>query len=195
MEEKGLAVGIGDQDEMRHFVETYRVFMEKHAVLDALRDKVFQRQGMGKLFDIALYALGRVCSEDFQQVFVLCGNGFGIGAMQIVRGMYERHVTATYLLNHQDELEQFLEYDKVHRSCQSSVCEGRDNTLTKEWLYTRSIAYEQNSVPATRSLRFIAQGGMRRQLEFFQVQSKVTNPTTKETFQLRRLAVDKRRRH
>jgi hypothetical protein len=116
MKEEELAVGIGDPNEMKHFVETYPVFMEKLAVLDDIRARTFQRQGIGKLFDIAIYAFGRVCSEDFQQVFVLCGNGFGIGAMQIVRGMYERHVTATYLLNHQDELAQFLDYDKVHRN-------------------------------------------------------------------------------
>jgi len=29
--------------------------------------------------------------------------------------MYERHVTASYLLKHPDELDKFLDYDKVHR--------------------------------------------------------------------------------
>ena len=65
------------------------------------------------MFDIAIFAFGKVCAEDFQQAFILCGNGFGIGALQIVRGMYERHVTAAYLLKYPDQLDRFLAYDKV----------------------------------------------------------------------------------
>jgi len=34
----------------------------------------------------------------------------------MLRGMYERHVTAAYLLTHQDELDRFIAYDKVHRN-------------------------------------------------------------------------------
>ena len=115
MAEEEFAIGIGDPNEMKHFVESYPVFMERLAFLNAVRDKVFQRKGEGKLFDIVIFAFGKVCAEDFQQAYILCGNGFGIGASQILREMYERHVTAAYLLKHPDELEQFLEYDKVHR--------------------------------------------------------------------------------
>jgi hypothetical protein len=89
--------------------------MDKLPALDTVRDKVFERKGEGTLFDIAVFAFGKVCAEDFQQVFVLCGNGYGIGALQIVRGMYERHVTAVYLLKYPDELDRFLAYDKVQK--------------------------------------------------------------------------------
>lgn len=56
-----------------------------------------------------------MCIEDFEQTLNLCGNGFGIGAMQILRGMYERHVTAAYLANNPDEVDDFVDYHHVQQ--------------------------------------------------------------------------------
>src|SRR6266481_116880 len=108
-------MGFGSEEEWMRFNKEFPVFVEKYPAIEAVRDKVFQRKGEGTLFDIAMFAFGKVCAEDFQQAFVLCGNGFGIGALQIVRGMCERHVTAAYLLKYPDQLDRFLEYDKVQR--------------------------------------------------------------------------------
>jgi Family of unknown function (DUF5677) len=108
-------MGFGSQDEWERFNLNFPKFVEKYDALEETRDKIFQRKGEGNLFDLVIFGFGRVCSEDFQQALILCGNGFGIGALQIVRGMYERHVTAAYLLKHPDELDKFLEYDKVQK--------------------------------------------------------------------------------
>jgi hypothetical protein len=108
-------MGFGSEEEWKRFNKQFPVFVEKYPAIEAVRDKVFHRKSEGTLFDVAMFAFGRVCSEDFQQAFILCGNGFGIGALQLVRGMYERHVTAAYLLKHPDQLDRFLEYDKVQR--------------------------------------------------------------------------------
>ena len=64
--------------------------------------------------DHIIYGLDRVCVEDFEQVLNLCGNGFGIGGMQILRGMYERQVTAAYLTKYRDEVVNFIDYHHVH---------------------------------------------------------------------------------
>ena len=64
--------------------------------------------------DHIIYGLGRVCVEDFEQVLNLCGNGFGIGGMQILRGMYERQITAAYLAEYPEEVVNFVDYHHVH---------------------------------------------------------------------------------
>ena len=47
--------------------------------------------------DIIVYTLGRMATDDFGELTVLAGNGWGIGALKILRGMYERIVTSAYI--------------------------------------------------------------------------------------------------
>ena len=49
------------------------------------------------------------------EAVVLCGNGCGLGAMKIVRGMYESRWTAEYLRRHPEEVEDYLEFSKILR--------------------------------------------------------------------------------
>lgn len=51
--------------------------------------------------------------EDFNEVLLLCGNGYGIGAEKLIRGMYERAVTLVYLHQHPEYADDFLDYHKV----------------------------------------------------------------------------------
>jgi len=46
---------------------------------------------------------------------VLAGNGYGIGAFKILRGMYEKVVTLGYLVKHQSEIQRFVDYEIVQR--------------------------------------------------------------------------------
>jgi hypothetical protein len=108
-------MGFGSEEEWERFNTNFSVFVESYAALEALRDKMFTRGGIGNQVDRVIFGLGRVCSEDFQQAIILCGNGLGIGALQMVRGMYERQVTAAYLSNHPDEVGAFLNYHYVHK--------------------------------------------------------------------------------
>src|SRR5205807_8034674 len=102
------------EDWMR-FNVNFPVFVEKHAALEALRDKMFVRKIYPKHpADHIIYGLGRVCVEDFERVLNLCGNGFGIGGMQILRGMYERQVTAAYLTKDPEEVDNFIDYHHAH---------------------------------------------------------------------------------
>jgi hypothetical protein len=63
--------------------------------------------------DKVLFHLNRLCAEDFSEILLLCGNGYGIGAEKLLRGMYERAVTATYLHNNPTEVDNFIEYHKI----------------------------------------------------------------------------------
>ena len=47
------------------------------------------------------------------EVIVLCGNGYGAGAMKIVRGMYESRWMSEYLRLNPKEVEDYLEFSKV----------------------------------------------------------------------------------
>jgi len=106
----------GIAKEQERFKSQYPTFLKHHDALEATTDKFFAREiKSASKVDRVIFGLGLICGEDFQQAFVLCGNGFGIGALQIVRGMYERQVTAAYLANHPDEIQDFLDYHHVHR--------------------------------------------------------------------------------
>jgi len=47
------------------------------------------------------------------EALLLSGNGCGMGAMKIVRGMYESRWTAEYLRRHPKETEDYIEFSKV----------------------------------------------------------------------------------
>jgi hypothetical protein len=61
-----------------------------------------------------IYYFGGVCAEDFFEILLLCGNGYGIGAQKLLRGLYERAVTVGYLVNHPEEVDAFVGYAAVH---------------------------------------------------------------------------------
>jgi hypothetical protein len=115
MENPRDMMGFGSQEEWQRFNVNFPVFVDKHVALEALRDKMFVRKIYPKHpNDYIIYGLGRVCVEDFEQVLNLCGNGFGIGGMQILRGMYERQVTTAYLTKYPEEVINFVDYHHVH---------------------------------------------------------------------------------
>jgi Family of unknown function (DUF5677) len=45
---------------------------------------------------------------------VLCGNGHGVGGLKLLRGMYERAVTAQYLHAFPDTVQKFFDYNAIH---------------------------------------------------------------------------------
>jgi len=115
MDQEGDMMGFGSQNDWEQFNREFPVFVKSYAALETLRDKIFTRTGVGNQADRVVFGLGRICSEDFQQAINLCGNGFGIGALQMVRGMYERQVTAAYLSKFPAEVDAFINYHFVHQ--------------------------------------------------------------------------------
>jgi len=62
-----------------------------------------------------IFFMGRLCVEEFNEVFLLAANGYGFGSLKILRGLYERVVTMAYISENQDEATNFLEYHYIHR--------------------------------------------------------------------------------
>ena len=60
--------------------------------------------------DPVIFYLGRLCIEDFNEILVLCANGYGYGASKLIRGMFERVLTGLYLHLHPDQAEDFLDF-------------------------------------------------------------------------------------
>jgi hypothetical protein len=66
--------------------------------------------------DEIVFFLGSVVSEDFTEVWLLAGNGLGTGAMKVLRGMYERTVTAAYISKFPEQVKPFSDYGQIaHR--------------------------------------------------------------------------------
>jgi Family of unknown function (DUF5677) len=82
--------------------------------LKAACDLSFHREfDDSQAIDRVLYMLGHECEGDFFEILLLAGNGYGIGALKLLRGLYERAVTLVYLSEHPDEVELFLNYFAV----------------------------------------------------------------------------------
>jgi hypothetical protein len=118
-----LPVGVGDREEQRVFLHDYASFLEHFPCLKQVAERVFCRKlesppqseidrllALGNdnapevidfenriMADRIVFFLGRIALDDFGEVLILVGNGRGIGAYKILRGMYERVVTATFL--------------------------------------------------------------------------------------------------
>lgn len=65
--------------------------------------------------DVIVYTLGRIAVDDFSEMVVLAGNGWGIGALKILRGMYERIVTSAYIAKNPEASRAFGDSFWTHR--------------------------------------------------------------------------------
>lgn len=110
-----VPVGFGLPNEWEVFIKTHPVLMEKLKLLFGTFHKVFIREfRSAEPADRVVFLLGRLCVEDFMEILLLCGNGYGIGGLKLLRGLYERAVTAGYIAKNPSEAETFLEYHYVH---------------------------------------------------------------------------------
>jgi hypothetical protein len=61
-----------------------------------------------------LWMMAASCLMEFEDIFLLAGNGRGTGSIKLLRAFYERVVTLTYLANHPDKTGQFVDFTDVH---------------------------------------------------------------------------------
>lgn len=104
----------GDPKEWRAFRERNHEFVLRLGHLRSLIESAFRPIEVCEPIDKILFHLDRLCAEDFSEILLLCGNGYGIGAEKLLRGMYERGVTALYLDKHPEQASDFLEYHRIN---------------------------------------------------------------------------------
>lgn len=106
---------IGNPEEQTHFKAEHSLFFDKFSNLIDAIDAAFFRVIEPPLqsVDQLVFSLGYSCVEDFNEIFLLCGNGYGVGGQKIIRGMYERAVTAGYLHSCPKKAADFVDFGKV----------------------------------------------------------------------------------
>src|SRR5260370_9495160 len=109
-----VSVLYGFPEEWRAFANRHLEFTARFENLAKAIDITFQRihQTTG-LTERTIYFLGRLAVEEFMEILLLCANGYGIGAQKLIRGMYERAVTARYLFKHPEETDNYLAFHRV----------------------------------------------------------------------------------
>ncbi len=63
--------------------------------------------------DEVVYLLGKAAMEDYFEIWVLCGNGYGVGGLKILRGLFEKVVTAGYIAKNSELTQDFLDYGVI----------------------------------------------------------------------------------
>jgi hypothetical protein len=105
-----------DPKEFSHFRERYT------SVLKALDDiaggyealfTLIQQQDSSKVNDILFLLVGAAHTE-YEEILVLALNGYGSGATKLLRALYERTVTAQYLMKNPNKIQQFIDFTHVH---------------------------------------------------------------------------------
>jgi Family of unknown function (DUF5677) len=127
-------IGVGDAESQKTFLREQQEFLAEHPELHCLLETVFCRTlgapsgaDVGRMemlpasdstvvafedkvmADRIVFYLGRVAADDFGELMILSGNGRGIGAYKILRGMYERIVTAAYIAKNPSEARPFAD--------------------------------------------------------------------------------------
>ena len=117
-------IRFGVPDEWNHFAKGHSLFVERFDNLKSAIGICFDRTlTSADVTDKVMFLLGRLSAEDFQEVLLLCANGFGSGAFKILRVMYERVVTARWLRLQPQETELFVNYDWVQKyKLRGAIC-------------------------------------------------------------------------
>ncbi len=139
-------IGIGNREEQADFLKRHDLFMQRFPNLRNTFEAAFRRDfSCAEAVDRLIFSLGRLCIEDFMEILVLSGNGYGIGGLKILRGMYEEAITALYLHAVPDEAENFLDYYWVaqHKLTQAVIETFGETALPKDKLEETRAMYVQ----------------------------------------------------
>jgi Family of unknown function (DUF5677)/Crp-like helix-turn-helix domain len=114
---EGLIMVFGNQQAQDEFNRDHAAFIEH---VPYLRDTINAALELSHdrdltWHDVAVLSLARMAFEDFRQILLLCSNGETTGGMKILRGMFERVVTARYLDRHPKEADAFINYFPISR--------------------------------------------------------------------------------
>jgi hypothetical protein len=114
-----MDIYFGDPSECDAFVKSHSEFFKRVRDLESLLRRAFVRSfTTGSLADKVIFFLGNLCVEDFNEILLLCGNGCGSGGLKILRGMYEKCVTAGFLASlpgaeREQEAQKFVDWHHI----------------------------------------------------------------------------------
>jgi hypothetical protein len=108
---------VGRPKALAEFEQRQKLFVERAPLLGRAIEQAFNRSfKSADSVDPVIFYLGHLCAEDFEEIALLVAHGYGTGAMALLRGMYERVVTARYLHENPKEADLFLDFHWVQQS-------------------------------------------------------------------------------
>lgn len=135
MGEHPISICIGDAEAQRRFVARCEVFLREFSEIQTLFKTALARaaenqskeslrtsadaepsevtQAEKEIAEVVVVKLSRVVLDDFVELVILAGNGMGFGAKKILRGMYERLVTAAFIAKNPTKAQDFLLYSDI----------------------------------------------------------------------------------
>ena len=121
----------GYPEEGAKFQQRHPLWPERSMNLFRAIDTAFARtQAMSEPIDKLVYMYGRMCAEDFMEILLVCGNGYGAAGMKLLRTTYEHAVTLRYLHEHPDEVGAFTDYHHVQQyKLMRSIMDTFDNQV------------------------------------------------------------------
>lgn len=108
-----ISVEFGQPQERKFFIEKYKAFFDLLPNLRKALDAIFNQSVPSNRAGLTVYMLGKLCVDDFNEILLLCANGFGFGALKITRSMFENLVDARYLHIHPEEVDKFWNFHLV----------------------------------------------------------------------------------
>lgn len=109
-------IEIGSPSAVALFRARHAAFFEGSAALDRAITLAFHRAFKAdEPIATVIFFLGSRCADDFKEILLLAANDQGWGATAHVRGMFERCVTAAYLHENPEHVDDFVAYDIVRR--------------------------------------------------------------------------------
>ena len=104
---------VGTPEEWGRFSSRHPLLVDELTSIHQLAESIFGQRVIQSPEDEVIFSLGLLAHEDFEEIFILAGNGLGFGALKLIRGLYERVVTAAYLQRHPIEIKAFVDYDVI----------------------------------------------------------------------------------
>lgn len=89
------------------------IVSDMHLAAEMFNTAQTQMLHRSQTLELAVYLLVSMTAGGLQEVLVLAGNGAGVGAVKIARGMFESAVMAEYLRRNPSEVDDYIEFGRV----------------------------------------------------------------------------------
>lgn len=132
---------VGKPKEWKDFAKRHQLFFKRYAeLLEAQNIAFIRTMNDASQRDSVVFYEGRLAVEDFQEILLLAGNGNGVGALKILRGMYERTVHGRYLSQApESEVDNFYDWYWVQKH---KLKEELTKTMGKDFF--AQLGHQQN---------------------------------------------------
>jgi len=138
---------IGYENEWENFFKRHPEWPIIYNSLITMTKSIFLRKiDISNLADKTVFSIGRLCVEDFNEIFLLCGNSYGFGALKLIRGLYERTVTMSFIAKNPDEAKAFRNFHYVQTRKTLSHAKDliRDNDEIKKKIEEVEKSYQKH---------------------------------------------------